>query len=77
MVDMLKWQFLFCHSERVKWHFDPPHSLHDDGTVRVLRSYEIWLRSFWGPAILYKINFSNIFSECRKDQTKRVGHAGV
>lgn len=63
--------------QRVTWHSDPRHSLRDDGTVCVLRSYETQLRSSVGPAILYKINFSNIFCGCRKDQRRHVGPAGV
>lgn len=67
----------FSVFQRVKWHFDPTHSLYEDDTAHVLRSYETVLRSMLGPAILYKINFSNIFCECRKDQRRRVGHASV
>ena len=61
----------------MKWYFDPAHSLHDDGTACVLRSYEAQLRSLLGLAVLYKINFPNIFCGYRKDQRRRVGHASV
>lgn len=61
----------------LEWVSVPCHENQTDKEMGVLRGYETWLRSLLGPVILYKINFSNIFCECRKDQRRHVGHASV